>query len=165
MGLSGCYKKWVDLVSLSTMIHIASYPEGVLGKPITKSMDVLSHFHSRISKGYNVPTGFWCSIFTFWKIRHLFTKLATFVLRPGHQNIFLKSWYILLMPGCIVNSLCGLRSGSFSEGRFLQAHISVLDTTIRLLYPEQSLSAFLISPNAPYVENQRPVVAPIGFGL
>jgi hypothetical protein len=42
---------WADLVKRSTMTHIELYPREVRGKPIMKSMQVFSHFHSGILKG------------------------------------------------------------------------------------------------------------------
>jgi len=50
--------KCADFVSLSTITQIASCPFEVFGKLVTKSMDILSHFHSGTSKGVNNPAGF-----------------------------------------------------------------------------------------------------------
>jgi hypothetical protein len=42
--------KWADLVKRSMMIHIELYPREVRGKPTMKSMQMFSHFHSRMLK-------------------------------------------------------------------------------------------------------------------
>ena len=98
-------KKWVNLVNLSIITHTASYLAGVFGSPITKSIEILSHFYLGISKGYSAPNSFWWSIFTFWQIKHLFTNSAISDFILGYQNISLRSWYILLIPGCIIKLL------------------------------------------------------------
>jgi hypothetical protein len=49
--------KWADLVKRSTMTHIELYPHEVRGKPTMKSMQMFSHFHSRILKGCRFLTG------------------------------------------------------------------------------------------------------------
>jgi hypothetical protein len=49
--------KWADLVKRSTMTHIKLYPREVRGKPIIKSMQMFSHFHSGIFKGCRFPAG------------------------------------------------------------------------------------------------------------
>jgi hypothetical protein len=49
--------KWTDLVKLSTMTHIESYPREVRGKPTMKYMQMFSHFHSGILKGCRFPVG------------------------------------------------------------------------------------------------------------
>ena len=98
-------KKWADFVSRSTITQIASKPALVLGNPDTKSIAILSHFHCGISKGCNIPEGLWCSIFTFWQVKHFETYSATSFFIPGHQNIAFKSWYILVLPGWMENPL------------------------------------------------------------
>lgn len=41
-------KKWVLFVNLSTTTHMEFFPIDVLGKLTTTSMDISSHFHSKI---------------------------------------------------------------------------------------------------------------------
>jgi hypothetical protein len=48
--------KWADLVKRSTMTHIELYPHEVRGKPIMKSMQMFSYFHSGMLKGCRFPT-------------------------------------------------------------------------------------------------------------
>jgi hypothetical protein len=44
--------KWADLVKRPTMAHIELYPREVRDKPTMKSMQMFSHFYSRMLKGY-----------------------------------------------------------------------------------------------------------------
>ena len=48
--------KWPHFVSMSTITQMESCPLTYLGKCVTKSMEMLSHFHWGISRGSNVPT-------------------------------------------------------------------------------------------------------------
>lgn len=50
-------KKWVDLINLSIITHMASCFFRVWGKPMIKSVIISSHFHSSISYGDNNPCG------------------------------------------------------------------------------------------------------------
>ncbi|MFS7994643.1 hypothetical protein Hanom_Chr12g01108441 [Helianthus anomalus] len=61
-----------------------------------------SHFHTGISNCCSSPEGFWCSVFTCEQVKHLDTYSAISFFIPIHQKLFLKSWYILLFPGCMV---------------------------------------------------------------
>ena len=56
------------MVNLSTITQMESYPSLERGNPTTKSIVILSHFHSRIGRGWSFPDGFWCSAFTCWQI-------------------------------------------------------------------------------------------------
>ena len=78
-------KKCAVLVNLSTITHIESNSLVVLGNPVTKSIVILSLFHSGISKLWSVPTSLWCSTLTCWHVRHLTTKSATSFFMPFHQ--------------------------------------------------------------------------------
>ena len=91
---------WVDLVNLSTITDTTSYPEGVLGNPTTRSINILSYFDLGISKGCKSLACVWCFILIF--LRHWATKLAVSHFILFHQNNFLRSWHILVVPGCIV---------------------------------------------------------------
>ncbi|KAJ0512047.1 hypothetical protein HanIR_Chr11g0558861 [Helianthus annuus] len=51
-------KKWADLVSLSTITHIVSFPFLVLGNLVIKSIVTHSHFHSGSSGCCSKPDGF-----------------------------------------------------------------------------------------------------------
>jgi hypothetical protein len=51
-------KNKVDFVSQSTTTHMASFPFFPLGNPVTKSIEISSHFHSGIDNNYNSPAGF-----------------------------------------------------------------------------------------------------------
>jgi len=116
-------KKWAHFVSRSTITQIASKPLVVLGKWVTKSIAMLSHFHWGISNGSRVPPGLWCSIFAFWQTRQDGTKSATFVFMPVHQNVAFKSLYILVIPGCMLRRLLWPSSKSiFLSTRLLGTH-------------------------------------------
>ena len=58
-------KKWALLVNRSTITQIVLCPLKVCGKWVTKSMEMLSHFHTSISKGCRFPPDLWCSTFAF----------------------------------------------------------------------------------------------------
>ena len=49
--------KCVDFVSLSMITHTALIPLIVRGNPVTKSIVILSHFHTGIRRGCNMPDG------------------------------------------------------------------------------------------------------------
>jgi len=44
-------RKWVDLVSLSTITQIAFFLEAEMGNPMMKSIEMESHFQVGISNG------------------------------------------------------------------------------------------------------------------
>jgi hypothetical protein len=54
--------KWASLLNLSTTTMMASFCLVVLGSPVIKSMEMVSHFHYGIGRGCNSPVGCWCSI-------------------------------------------------------------------------------------------------------
>ncbi|KAJ0847136.1 hypothetical protein HanRHA438_Chr15g0732741 [Helianthus annuus] len=45
LSVSLIAKKWADFVSRSTITQIVSFPRWDLGRPVTKSMEISSHFH------------------------------------------------------------------------------------------------------------------------
>jgi len=98
-------KKWALLVNWSTTTQIASWPLKVHGKWVTKSIAMLSHFHTGISKGCSVPPGLWCSSITFWQVKQVDTNCATSFFISCHQKVSLRSWYILVMSGCKLRRL------------------------------------------------------------
>ena len=49
--------KCTDLLSLSITTIIESFCFRVLGKPVIKSSDIVSHFHSGMGNGCNRPVG------------------------------------------------------------------------------------------------------------
>jgi hypothetical protein len=49
--------KWADLVKWFTMTHIELYPREVRGKLTMKSMQLFSHFQSKILKGCRFSAG------------------------------------------------------------------------------------------------------------
>ena len=83
-------KKWTVFVNLSTITQMASYPLDVRGKPLTKSMAIMSHFHSGMGYCCNNPEGLWCSSFTCWQVRHLETNSAISLFIP-FPNMYLSS--------------------------------------------------------------------------
>ena len=50
--------KYADFVNRLTITQIESLPFTVLRNAPTKSIDILSHFHSSINKGCNIPDDF-----------------------------------------------------------------------------------------------------------
>ena len=67
-----------------------------------KSIPILSHFHSGIAKGWRVPAGRWCSAFTRRQTSQfaIYWAISLFIL--VHQNLWRRSWYILVLPGWMV---------------------------------------------------------------
>ena len=51
-------RQCTDFVSLSTITHMASCCLRVLGSTVTKSIVILSHFHTGIGRGYYGPAFF-----------------------------------------------------------------------------------------------------------
>jgi hypothetical protein len=93
--------KWADLVKRSMMTHIELYPHEVWGKPTMKSMQMFSHFHSGILKGCRFSPGLKWSALILWQVSHSNTYLDISCFILIHQKFFLRSWYILLVPGWI----------------------------------------------------------------
>ena len=93
--------KWADLVDRSTITQTALFPYGLRGKAVTKSMVILSHFHTGIGNGCKSPAGFWCSALTCWHIKHRDTYRAISRFIPFHQKCVFRSWYIFVPPGCM----------------------------------------------------------------
>jgi hypothetical protein len=93
--------KWADLVKWSTMTHIELYSREVRCKPTMKSMQMFSHFYSRILKGCRFPAGLKWSAFIFWQVSYSDTYFAISHFILVHQKFFFKSWYILLVSGWI----------------------------------------------------------------
>ena len=107
-------KKWALFVSRSTITHVASWPWTDLGKWVTKSIAMLSHFLLRISNGCNNSPGLWCSTFAFWQVKHVTTYWVISLFIPDHQNDSFRSWCILVVPGCRLRWLLCLLQESFS---------------------------------------------------
>ncbi|KAJ0555846.1 hypothetical protein HanIR_Chr07g0306861 [Helianthus annuus] len=94
-------RKCADLVKPSTITQMVSFPLWDLGKPVTKSMEICSHFHVSISGCCSNPDGLWYSILTLAQVKHLLTYFAMIAFMLGHQYKALRTWYILSEPGCI----------------------------------------------------------------
>ena len=56
--------KWADFMSLSIITHTESCFLCVRGRPDTKSITILFHFHCGTRMGFNRSDGTWCSAFT-----------------------------------------------------------------------------------------------------
>ncbi|KAJ0437845.1 hypothetical protein HanHA300_Chr16g0606951 [Helianthus annuus] len=78
-------KKCAYFVKLSTITQIVSWPLGVVGNFIMKSIEICSHFHLGISGCCSRPEGFWYSAFTLAHVKHLPTYTATSPFILGHQ--------------------------------------------------------------------------------
>lgn len=72
---------------------------------MTKFIVVPSHFHSETSTCFSIYVGLWCSKFSFWQIRQEKENFVTSIFMPTHQNIFLRSLYILVISGWKINLL------------------------------------------------------------
>jgi hypothetical protein len=80
------------------MSHIELYPREVQGKPTMKSMHMFSHFHSRMLKGCGFLAGPKWLTLTLRHVSHSNTYFTISLFILVHQKLFLKSWYILLVP-------------------------------------------------------------------
>ncbi|MFS8024695.1 hypothetical protein Hanom_Chr16g01466411 [Helianthus anomalus] len=58
LSVSLIARKCADFVSRSTITHIVSFPRWDLGRPVTKSMEISSHFHCGILGCWSRPAGF-----------------------------------------------------------------------------------------------------------
>jgi hypothetical protein len=83
--------KQADLVKRSTMIHIELYPREVQGKPIMKSMQMSSHFHSGMLKGCRFLAGLKLSAFTHQQVLHSDTYFAISRFVLVYHKFFFKS--------------------------------------------------------------------------
>ncbi|MFS7952557.1 hypothetical protein Hanom_Chr07g00608301 [Helianthus anomalus] len=73
LSFSRIGKKCADFVNRSTITQIVSWPLGVLGNFVIKSMEIYSHFHLGISGCCRSPEGFWYSALTLAHVKHLLT--------------------------------------------------------------------------------------------
>ena len=96
-------KKWVDLVSWSTMTHMASFPKVDRNNRTMKSMTIISHFHSGTTKGSRNLVGLVCSTLTCYHTKHLLTMQTMSLFMPFHQKSRWTSRYIFVHPGWITN--------------------------------------------------------------
>ena len=78
-------RKWADFVKRSTTTQTTSCSLWDLGNSVTKFIMTCSYFHSTTGNGCNKPAGLWCSAFTCWQVKHLFTNLTTSDFIPFHQ--------------------------------------------------------------------------------
>jgi len=85
--------------------QIESWPLTDLGRCVTKSMEILSHFHWGIFRGSNIALNLWCSILAFWHTKQDATKSAMSVFIPVHQKDSFRSLYILVILGCMLRRL------------------------------------------------------------
>jgi hypothetical protein len=83
------------------MTHIELYPREVWGKPTMKSIQMFSHFHSRMLQGCRFLVGLEWSALTLRNVSHSDTYFAISLFILIHGKLFFKSWYILLVPGWI----------------------------------------------------------------
>lgn len=107
-------KKWALFVKWSTTTHRELFLDEVLGNQISKSIEISSHFHSRIGSSYNSPMGLWCSALTTLHTEHLFTHLATSLFMPSHQKCCFKPWYIFVLLGWAVYGVWWASANIFS---------------------------------------------------
>ena len=87
-------RKCADLVNQSIITQIESKPRVHLGNPTTKSMVMCSHFYTEIGRLCNKPVGLWCSILTYWQVKHLATNSAISFFIPFHQKFSRRVLYI-----------------------------------------------------------------------
>jgi hypothetical protein len=95
--------KWAVLVSRPTITQIESCFQGVRGKPTMKSMLMSSHFHAGIDKGCIWPAVFRWLALILWHVSQPDTYSAISPFIFDHQKFSLRSRYILVLPGWMVN--------------------------------------------------------------
>ena len=78
-------KKCADLVSQSTITHTALCFWNIHGNSITKSIIILSYFHSSIFNDCDFSAGAWCSAFTCWHVKYLAMYSTTSFFIVGHR--------------------------------------------------------------------------------
>jgi len=87
-------RKCAHFVSLSTITQTESWPLVDRRRCVTKSIEILSHFHWGTSSGCRVPPGLWCSILAFWHMMssnffaHLIFKFGDLI-----EFSMLKDWF------------------------------------------------------------------------
>lgn len=120
-----------------TITHIAFCPLADLGNPTTKSVAIFSHFHSGMSNGFNNPAGLWCSALTYWHTMHFATNEPILLFIFLHQNVFRRSRYIFVPPGCMAygvewafSNISFLKTSSFGT-QILPLNISAWSEAIR----------------------------------
>jgi len=77
-------------------------------------MEVLSHFHTGISRGCRITPGLWCSTFAFWKVRQANTNWVTSFFIPCHQILVMLGCKLrrLLCPSSRINLFTSMSSGT-----------------------------------------------------
>src|SRR3954466_8530453 len=85
------------------MTHMESCLLVDLGKAVTKSIVMCSHFQTGISSDCSFPAGLLCSTWICWQVRHLAIISATYLFMPAHRYCLFRSLYILVLPGCMTN--------------------------------------------------------------
>ena len=91
-------KKWENLLSLSTTTNIQSL-QSTLGKPVMKSMEMISHFCSWRGNGCKSPVQWVCSTLFCCNVGNSLTYFITSSFNPFHENIFLNIMYVLKKLG------------------------------------------------------------------
>ena len=72
----------------------------LFGKPVIKSILIVSHFHSGMGSGYNNPVGCWCSALTCWHSRQRDKYYATSFFMFGQKKSFFIMVIIFRYLGC-----------------------------------------------------------------
>jgi len=94
--------KCADFVNRSTTTQIEPQPFAVFNKALTKSIKILSHFHSSTNNSCIIPDNFYCLILNLWQTKQANTNLVASLFILSHQNNFFRSWYIFIDPGWIL---------------------------------------------------------------
>lgn len=84
-----------DLVILSTMTRTKSCSFYVLGRPTTKSILILSHYHVGLSIYWVRHPVLRCSVLIFWQLGNSSTNIEISRSIPSNQK-FSILWYILV---------------------------------------------------------------------
>ena len=93
--------KWTTLLNLSITTMIESCCLKFFGRPIIKSILIVSHFNSGMGIGCNNPVGCWCSALTCWYYMQWAKYSATSFFMLGQKKYFLIMVIIFWYPGCL----------------------------------------------------------------
>ena len=83
-------KKWAYFVNWSTTTKMQSLPY-TMGNPVMKSIEMLSHFSSRMGNDCNNPVRCFNSPLFLWQTTHSLTCRSMSSLRPFQENLSLMA--------------------------------------------------------------------------
>ena len=99
--------KWVALLNWSTMTMIESCCRKFFDRPVTKSIQIVSHFHSGMGSGCNNLVGYWCFTLNLLHSKQWAKYSSTYFFMFGQKKSFMIMVIIFSYRGCPqYNCLC-----------------------------------------------------------